>query len=162
MFWYGLLHTNNRVICMHHSKRYSKDLTHLTTFRISPALREQAERAAEWCGISFSDFVRQSITRNIFVSRSIEEEVTRKTAMVVMGYKEWLLALKERFYFFRSRTENAQTRTTTNTRTAADVVPWVRCRPKSESSKLCLLGNKTHEGKGKAQLGRGGPLHQGK
>ena len=87
-FWYGLLHTNNRVICMHHSKRYSKDLTHLTTFRISPALREKAERAAEWCGISFSDFVRQSITRNILVSRSIEEEVTRKTAMVVMGYKE--------------------------------------------------------------------------
>jgi len=73
---------------MHHSKRYSKDLTHLTTFRISPALREQAERAAEWCGISFSDFVRQSITRNIFVSRSIEEEVTRKTAMLAMGYKE--------------------------------------------------------------------------
>jgi len=73
---------------MHHSKRYSKDLTHLTTFRISPVLREQAERAAEWCGISFSDFVRQSITRNIFVSRSIEEEVTRKTAMLAMGYKE--------------------------------------------------------------------------
>jgi len=73
---------------MHHSKRYSKDLTHLTTFRISPVLREQAERAAEWCGISFSDFVRQSITRNIFVSRSIEEEVTRKTAMLTIGYKE--------------------------------------------------------------------------
>ena len=88
MFLDDVLLTNNRVICMHHSKRYSKDLTHLTTFRISPALREQAERAAQWCGISFSDFVRQSITRNIFVSRSIEEEVTRKTAMVVMGYKE--------------------------------------------------------------------------
>ena len=88
MFLDDVLRTNNRVICMHHSKRYSKDLTHLTTFRISPALREQAERAAEWCGISFSDFVRQSITRNIFVSRSIEEEVTRKTAMLAMGYKE--------------------------------------------------------------------------
>ena len=147
---------------MHHSKRYSKDLTHLTTFRISPALREQAERAAEWCGISFSDFVRQSITRNIFVSRSIEEEVTRKTAMVVMGYKEWLLALKERFYFFRKRIENVQTRTTTKTNRPLMSFLEFRCRPKSESSKLCLLGNKTHEDKGKAQLDRGVLPHQGK
>ena len=152
MFLDDVLHTNNRVICMHHSKRYSKDLTHLTTFRISPALREQAERAAEWCGISFSDFVRQSITRNIFVSRSIEEEVTRKTAMVVMGYKEWLLVLKERFHFCTT----AKTK-----RPLMSFLEFVADR-KAKAQSPAYSVTKTHENKGKAHLDRGGPLHQGK
>ncbi len=66
-------------------KRYSKDLTHLTTFRMSERLRDEAERCAEHQGISFSDFLRQSLTRNIHVSVKIEEELNRQNAARAMG-----------------------------------------------------------------------------
>jgi hypothetical protein len=65
--------------------RYTKDLTHLTTLRLSPSLREEAERYAEFLGISFSAFVRQSITRNIHVSRDIENEVVERTSRATRG-----------------------------------------------------------------------------
>jgi hypothetical protein len=68
-----------------YSKRYAKDLTHLTTIRLSPTLRDQAERCADYLGISFSDFLRQSLMRNIHVSSKIEEEVNRQTAARAMG-----------------------------------------------------------------------------
>jgi hypothetical protein len=48
-------------------------------------MREQAERHADYLGISFSDFVRQSIRRNIFVSGGIEEEVSRRTLNATLG-----------------------------------------------------------------------------
>lgn len=65
--------------------RYSKDLTHVTTLRLSPSLREEAERYAEFIGISFSAFVRQSITRNIHVSRDIENEIVERTSRATRG-----------------------------------------------------------------------------
>ncbi len=65
---------------MRYSKRNSKDLTHLTTIRLSPEMRQRAEIHADYLGISFSDFVRQSINRNTLASRSFEEEVNKKTS----------------------------------------------------------------------------------
>ena len=70
---------------MSYPKRYTKTLTHLTTFRLSDQLRSQAEECAEYQGISFSDFIRQSLNRNIHVSRGIESEVTRQTMVRAMG-----------------------------------------------------------------------------
>ena len=65
--------------------RYTKDLTHLTTLRLSPQLREEAERHAAFSGISFSAFVRESIARNIYVSKDIEREVLQQTSRVSRG-----------------------------------------------------------------------------
>ncbi len=70
---------------MPYSKRYSKDLTHLTSIRISKDLRDRAEQHAEVHGISFSDFVRQSISRNIRVCSGIEEEVNKRTLEIALG-----------------------------------------------------------------------------
>jgi hypothetical protein len=70
---------------MPYPKKYSKDLTHLTTVRLSPSLRNDGERCAEYLGISFSDFIRQSLNRNIRVSMSIEEEVNKQTSSRAMG-----------------------------------------------------------------------------
>jgi len=64
---------------------YAKNLTHLTTIRLSRTLREEAERYADFLGISFSAFVRQSITRNIYVSRDIEKEVVVRTSRAARG-----------------------------------------------------------------------------
>jgi predicted DNA-binding protein len=66
--------------------RYTKELTHLTTLRLSPKLREEAERYAEYFGMSFSAFVRESIARNIYVSKDIEREVLQQTSRVSRGY----------------------------------------------------------------------------
>lgn len=66
-------------------RRYSKDLTHMTTFRLSDNLRSEAEQCADFQGISFSAFVRQSLLRNIFVSRGVEEEVVRRTTAITTG-----------------------------------------------------------------------------
>lgn len=45
--------------------QYRKDLTHLTTFRLSRDLRDKAELCAEYQGLTFSAFLRQSLYRNI-------------------------------------------------------------------------------------------------
>lgn len=70
---------------MRYSKQYSKDLTHTTTIRLSPDLRKEAERYADYNGISLSDFVRQSINRNIRVASGIEEEVNKRTLEIALG-----------------------------------------------------------------------------
>jgi len=70
---------------MRYNKRYNKDLTHLTTIRLSPDLRNEAERYADYFGISFSDFVRQSINRNIRVASGIEEEVNKQSLDRALG-----------------------------------------------------------------------------
>jgi hypothetical protein len=66
-------------------KRYAKDLTRLTTIRISESLRDKAEKCADSQGISFSDFVRQSLTRNIHVAQGIEAELNRINLDKSMG-----------------------------------------------------------------------------
>lgn len=70
---------------MRYHKQYSKDLTHLTTIRLSPDLRNEAEKYADYYGISFSDFVRQSINRNINVASGIEAEVIKQSLERAMG-----------------------------------------------------------------------------
>lgn len=70
---------------MIYSGRYAGDLTRLTTFRLSNSQRQQAEECAEFLGITFSDFVCQSINRNINVSMGIEAEVNRQSTARAMG-----------------------------------------------------------------------------
>lgn len=70
---------------MRFAKRYGKNLTHLTTIRLSPDMRQRAEIYAESLGISFSDFVRQSISRNIVVCCGIEDEVSRRFLLAALG-----------------------------------------------------------------------------
>jgi hypothetical protein len=70
---------------MIYPRRYPKNITRLTTFRLSDDQRAKAEECAEYLGISFSDFVRQSINRNINVSMGIEAEVNRLTTSMAMG-----------------------------------------------------------------------------
>jgi antitoxin component of RelBE/YafQ-DinJ toxin-antitoxin module len=70
---------------MPYPRRYPKDLTRLTTFRLSDDLRSQAEKCADYLGISFSDFVRQSLNRNIHVSMGIETEVNRQITARAIG-----------------------------------------------------------------------------
>lgn len=66
-------------------RKYSKDKGHLTSIRIPNSMRLQAEQAAEKLGISFSDFVRQSINRNLYVSTAIEEELIKQLANQTIG-----------------------------------------------------------------------------
>ena len=70
---------------MIYPRRYPGDLTRLTTFRLSNDQRQRAAECAEYLGISFSDFVRQSINRNINVSMGIEAEVNRQATVRAMG-----------------------------------------------------------------------------
>ena len=66
-------------------RRYTADLERTTSVRISDQLREQAERAATFSGMTFSQFVRQSLNRNISLCQSIEEEVARQNFRVAAG-----------------------------------------------------------------------------
>jgi hypothetical protein len=50
---------------MKDEKHYTKDLTHIQTVRLSPKLLDQSIRCADTLGISVSDFIRQSLNRNI-------------------------------------------------------------------------------------------------
>jgi len=70
---------------MIYPRRYPKNLTRLTTFRLSDDLRFKAEECADYLGISFSDFVRQSINRNINVAMGIEAEVNRQATNRALG-----------------------------------------------------------------------------
>ena len=44
---------------------YTKDLTQITTLRLSPRLHDAAQEYASFLGISFSEFVRQSLAANL-------------------------------------------------------------------------------------------------
>jgi hypothetical protein len=70
---------------MIYPRRYPKNLTRLTTFRLSNDQSQRAEQCADYLGISFSDFVRQSINRNINVSMGIEAEVNRQSTARAIG-----------------------------------------------------------------------------
>jgi hypothetical protein len=66
-------------------RRYIADLERTTSIRISKQLREDAERAATFSGMTFSQFVRQSLNRNITLCKSIEEEVARQSFRAAAG-----------------------------------------------------------------------------
>ncbi len=53
---------------------YTKDLTQITTLRLSPRLHDAAQEYASFLGISFSEFVRQSME---FTMESAHSETLR-------------------------------------------------------------------------------------
>ena len=50
---------------MANSKQYSKDLTKITSVRLSPNLLNEGIQCADSLGLSFSDFIRQSLISSI-------------------------------------------------------------------------------------------------
>jgi predicted HicB family RNase H-like nuclease len=68
-----------------YSREYGKNLQHTMGIRLSPQLREEAEAAAKFHGMSFSTFLRQSLRRNITLSKTIEEEVARRSFRAAAG-----------------------------------------------------------------------------
>ena len=66
-------------------RRYQKDLSRTTGIRLSETLREEAEEAANYQGMTFSQFLRQSLRRNITLSKSIEEEVATRNFRAASG-----------------------------------------------------------------------------
>lgn len=52
------------------SKQYSKDLNKLISFRVSEELQTKASQSAYYQGISFSDFMRQSVLNNLHIIKS--------------------------------------------------------------------------------------------
>lgn len=72
---------------MIYPRRYPKNLTRLTTFRLSNDQRQKAEECADLLGITFSDFIRQSINRNINISMGIEAEVNRQVTARAAGHQ---------------------------------------------------------------------------
>ena len=50
---------------MTNSKQYKKDLTKITSVRLSPNLLNEGIQCADSLGLSFSDFLRQSLIRNL-------------------------------------------------------------------------------------------------
>jgi hypothetical protein len=49
-------------------KQYTKDLTKITSVRLSANLLDQGLRCADSLDVTFSDFIRQSIVRNVSAS----------------------------------------------------------------------------------------------
>jgi len=66
-------------------RKYGKDLTHSLGLRLDPALREAAEAAADFQGMTFSAFCRLSLRRNIALTKQIEEEYSRKNFAQAFG-----------------------------------------------------------------------------
>lgn len=50
---------------MTNSKQYKKDLTKITSVRLSPNLLNEGIQCADSLGLSFSDFIRQSLVSSI-------------------------------------------------------------------------------------------------
>jgi len=50
---------------MTNSKQYKKDLTKITSVRLSPNLLNEGIQCADSLGLSFSDFIRQSLVKNL-------------------------------------------------------------------------------------------------
>ena len=53
---------------MVNSKQYKKDLTKITSVRLSANLLDQGLKCADSLDMTFSDFIRQSIVRNVSAS----------------------------------------------------------------------------------------------
>jgi hypothetical protein len=59
---------------MTNSKQYSKDLTKITSVRLSPNLLNEGIQCADSLGLSFSDFMRQSLIEKIKQSVSADSK----------------------------------------------------------------------------------------
>ena len=64
---------------MANSKQYSKDLTKITSVRLSPNLLNEGIQCADALGLSFSDFMRQSLIENIKQSVSDDSKDSRQS-----------------------------------------------------------------------------------
>ena len=64
---------------MANSKQYSKDLTKITSVRLSPNLLNEGIQCADSLGLSFSDFMRQSLIENIKQSVSDDSKDSRQS-----------------------------------------------------------------------------------
>ena len=64
---------------MTNQKPYTKDLTKITSVRLSPNLLDEGIQCADSLGISLSDFIRQSIMSNIHASMSRNTKIDRQT-----------------------------------------------------------------------------------
>ena len=53
---------------MTNQKQYTKDLTKITSVRLSANLLDQGLRCADSLDMTFSDFIRQSIIKNVSAS----------------------------------------------------------------------------------------------
>jgi hypothetical protein len=53
---------------MINQKQYTKDLTKITSVRLSANLLDQGLKCADSLDMTFSDFIRQSIVRNVSAS----------------------------------------------------------------------------------------------
>ena len=53
---------------MTNQKHYTKDLTKITSVRLSANLLDQGLRCADSLDMTFSDFIRQSIIKNVSAS----------------------------------------------------------------------------------------------
>jgi len=53
---------------MTNQKQYTKDLTKIASVRLSANLLDQGLRCADSLDMTFSDFIRQSIVRNVSAS----------------------------------------------------------------------------------------------
>ncbi len=71
---------------MRNSKKYTKDLTKITSIRLTENLLCQSIKCADDLGISFSDFVRQSINNNIDESLAERTQLNRRTKVIRSGY----------------------------------------------------------------------------
>jgi len=60
--------------------RYRKDLSNSTSVRLSNQLRIESKTHAKFKGMSFSEFVRDSLQKNIKKLRSAEAESEKKTS----------------------------------------------------------------------------------
>lgn len=63
---------------MTNSKQYKKDLTKITSVRLSPNLLSEGIKCADTLGLSFSDFIRQSLIENIKQSVSADSKDSRQ------------------------------------------------------------------------------------
>ena len=67
------------------SKQYSKDLTKITSVRLSPNLLNEGIQCADSLGLSFSDFLRQSLVSSIKSSVNEATATQRKQTITTRG-----------------------------------------------------------------------------
>ena len=67
------------------SKQYKKDLTKITSVRLSPNLLNEGIQCADSLGLSFSDFIRQSLVSSINSSGYEATTIQRKQDITTRG-----------------------------------------------------------------------------
>ncbi len=69
---------------MNNQKHYTKDLTKITSVRLSANLLNEGIQCADSLGLSFSDFIRQSLTRNINLSlHSSKKDISKSNGQLI-------------------------------------------------------------------------------